>query len=359
MQMTVRIGFRVDANEHVATGHLMRCMTIANECKAMGMECRFYLAEDKMTEKLRENAFPYTVLGTSWEQLHSEIHQMQEQVRKDDLHWLIVDTYQADAKYLEELNDVCNVMYIDDFAETVYSIAAILHYSYLKNDTETEQLYQGKNTSVLAGADYIPIRKEFWDVDKKQRSQAVLVTTGGTDPLGITQIILKMKNRYPILKDYTFHVLVGKMNQFTDELESLEHMDDSIILHKNINNVGDYMRLCQCAISAGGTTLYELCACQTPTICFSFADNQREFVDCMGKEGIMLSVGDARDDGWSGTRIMNALVKMIEQPELRNTYIEKMKGLVDRKGTIRIAEFLMESISNSKFSIDNHFSNIV
>lgn len=56
------------------------------------------------------------------------------------------------------------------------------------------------------------------------------------------------------------------------------------------------MRQYGCAVSAGDTTLYEVYTCETPTVCFSFADNQKEFVPCMGKDGIMISVGDARED---------------------------------------------------------------
>ena len=41
------IVFRADANETAATGHLMRCMTIAEACREKGVECEFWLAEDK------------------------------------------------------------------------------------------------------------------------------------------------------------------------------------------------------------------------------------------------------------------------------------------------------------------------
>ena len=48
------IGFRVDANEVIATGHLMRCISIALECKKRGQQCIFFMAEDKETEQLRK-----------------------------------------------------------------------------------------------------------------------------------------------------------------------------------------------------------------------------------------------------------------------------------------------------------------
>ena len=41
------IVFRVDANEQVATGHLMRTLSIASACRKCGLTCEFWLAEEK------------------------------------------------------------------------------------------------------------------------------------------------------------------------------------------------------------------------------------------------------------------------------------------------------------------------
>ena len=40
--MIMRIGFRVDAAKHIGTGHLQRCLTLANYLKAKGHQCIFY-----------------------------------------------------------------------------------------------------------------------------------------------------------------------------------------------------------------------------------------------------------------------------------------------------------------------------
>lgn len=339
--MAIRIGFRVDANEQIATGHLMRCIAIAKKCEEVGMECKFYLAEDKMTEKLQENHLSYEILHTAWNQLHQEISVMKDLIIKEQLQWLIVDSYQADAHYLTSLNAYCKVLYIDDLVKERYDIAAVLHYSYVKDDIGYKDIYKHSNTMVLAGADYIPLRNEFQKKLCKQRERAILITTGGTDPFQITQRILEHKKEYKELEHYVFHVVVGKLNQSINELEQLAMNDSKIILHQNINNMSDYMRQCECAVSAGGTTLYELCACQTPTVCFSFADNQRDFVRCMGQAGIMLCAGDAREDSQIEKRILAGIIELIEQEGLKQQLTEKMGTLVDSCGTMRIAKALL------------------
>ena len=100
------IVFRADANETVATGHLMRCMTIAEACREKGAECEFWLAEDKETERLKTAGFPYRILGSRWDELEEELPLLQKQFEKLEaqgkkISYLVVDSYQANSHYLE------------------------------------------------------------------------------------------------------------------------------------------------------------------------------------------------------------------------------------------------------------------
>ena len=99
------------------------------------------------------------------------------------------------------------------------------------------------------------------------------------------------------------------------------------------------MRRNQLAVSAGGTTLDELCACSTPTVCFSFADNQLAGVKQMGSQHIMLHAGDARFDPVV-SNILQALDVYLTNDDLRKEYAARMNALVDGQGVQRIAEFL-------------------
>ena len=67
------IGFRVDANEEIATGHLMRCIAIAKACRKQGQDCIFFLAEEKETGRLLEAGFPYRVLNTDYRKPEQEL----------------------------------------------------------------------------------------------------------------------------------------------------------------------------------------------------------------------------------------------------------------------------------------------
>lgn len=98
------IVFRVDANEQVATGHLMRTLSIASACRKRGLTCEFWLAEEKETERIAKAGFPYRILETRWDALEDELPVMKQRLQAQPVDWLVVDSYCATVRYLAELN---------------------------------------------------------------------------------------------------------------------------------------------------------------------------------------------------------------------------------------------------------------
>lgn len=357
----MNIGFRVDANEAIATGHLMRCIAIAAECRRRGQQCLFLMAEDKETSRLKDRQFSFEVLHTRWNALEEELPVLCEVVKREHIDWLVVDTYQATPEYLRQLNQIVPVLYIDDMALETYSVSVLLHYGLCPDLKEYKKRYVDTKTKLLAGLKYIPLREEFSPKEEclpqkgcvegekeslDQRERSILITTGGTDPYNITGKLLVLCLLHPSFSGYQYHVIVGSMNNHENELRKMELEHTNIHLHKNVTNMEMYMRQCQLAVSAGGTTLFELCACGIPTICFSFADNQQAGTAGMGKRKIMQYAGDARDTNVAET-IRDQLLSLIQSRTLRQEYTNRMRELVDGKGVQRIADVLSERRKDS------------
>ena len=106
-----------------------------------------------------------------------------------------------------------------------------------------------------------------------------------------------------------------------------------------VNNIEEFMMNADVAISAGGTTLYELCACGTPTISYAMADNQLNSVINFQKKGIIDYAGDIRTD--NVTDKINELLKSVSLAEMRKIKSEKMRKIIDGRGAFRIAEKLI------------------
>lgn len=353
------IGFRVDANESIATGHLVRCISIAEECKKRGIPCLFLLAEEKETKRLEERHLPYRILHTEWNQMESEYPVIFPILEQNTFDWIIVDSYQASRSYLCALNEKVPVLYIDDMASDIYPVSAVLHYSQWADDDSYRQKYSHTKTHTLVGMQYTPLREEFQSITSvKPRQKSILITTGGTDPFHITEKLLSLclENRPQSLSDipvttyrkfftdYTFEVIIGSMNQNEAALKKLAQNYPQVHLHKNITNMGDFMRNCEIAVSAGGTTLFELCACSIPTVCFSFADNQETFTKQLGERNVMLYAGDARYDTVP-ENIARLLTEFADDSTLRSSCALRMNRLVDGQGVRRIADFLVASSS--------------
>lgn len=335
------IGFRVDANEVIATGHLMRCIAIAKECMRRGEECLFLLAEEKETRRLEENGLDYRILHTDWRDMESEESVLMPIITKEKPDWLIVDSYQITIPYLMHLEKLVPVLYIDDMEKDVYPVSAVLRYSLWPEDTHFQQMYQGKNTVLLAGMQYIPLREEFCAKQQDgERKKSILITTGGTDSYNIAGKLLIECLSHKELEEYIFHVIVGSLNSFEGELMQIAERFERVHLHKNVKNMSDYMKNCELAVSAGGTTLFELCACKIPTVCFSFADNQMGFTKELGDRGVMLYAGDARKEKPLASVVAGELCRLSKDKALQKKLAVRMAELVDGKGTERIVNVI-------------------
>lgn len=337
------IGFRVDANETIATGHLMRCITIAEQCGKQGEACIFFLAEKKETERLEQKNIPYRILNSNWEDMESELPAMETLLNEEKLDWLVVDSYQATADYLAVLESRLPVLYIDDMEKETYPVSAVLHYINWEQDKRYEQRYRNTTAKVLTGMRYAPLREEFSETRKnKKREKSILITTGGTDTYNIASRILEYCQNRVVFETYQFEVIVGNMNSHEKQLLQMAEKNPRIRLHKNISNISDYMKRCEVAVSAGGTTLLELCACCIPTVCFSFAQNQMAFASEMGQQKVMCYAGDARFNASIEKAICEQLLSFMQNEDNRSVYAQKMGQLVDGKGATRIAELLCQ-----------------
>ena len=365
------IGFRVDANEKVATGHLMRCMAIAEMCRKKGEEVFFLLAEEKETKRLRDKKFPFRILHTDWENMEKELPDLTNILQEEKISTLVVDSYQATPYYLEKLNQCIPVLYLDDMGKEFYPVSVVLHYGIGTDTKEYLANYEAHGIRVLAGTKYIPLREEFMQeylsetgkqemtsgtqtawaksqvcqcMGKAERKNRILLTTGGTDPFRIAEQFLEACFSYEesgcaFLQKCEYDVIVGALNHQTEILEDMAKKNPRIHLHYNVSNMSDYMRRCKLAVSAGGTTLYELCACGIPTVCFSFADNQEPGTVLFGERGLMDYAGDARRTAVVQTMV-TALLRLEQDDELYAGRQKRMMETVDGRGTVRIAEVL-------------------
>ncbi|MBP3889375.1 MAG: UDP-2,4-diacetamido-2,4,6-trideoxy-beta-L-altropyranose hydrolase [Cellulosilyticum sp.] len=344
------IYIRVDANKEIATGHVMRTLAIAKQIKRLGGICKFIVADEYAKPIILNNGFEVICLNSNWSNLDEEIIQMQQFIEKEQIKIILVDSYFVTKKYLEHLKEKVFVAYIDDLNLFKYPVHLLINYSAYYEMFKYETLNYNQETKFLLGCDYIPLREEFKDLvrEKKDYLTNILITTGGTDAYHITYRLAKCLCRKEVLNNrVNLHIVVGRFNQDLNKIKKLAEEYSGIKVYQDISYMSQLMMECDIAVSAGGTTLFELCACGLPTICFAIADNQLMGIKALADKKLMYTVGDIRDDIESGIqKIVHQINDFIEHPTRCYEYSIRMQKLVDGKGAERIAECLLDKVKN-------------
>lgn len=367
---------RADANSKIGMGHVMRCLSVADALLKRGEEVLFVTADDTPVPLLTKKGVPYRVLHTDYADMEAELPgllcilqeltqraELPEEVlsrmssqRKDIA--ILVDSYYVTEKYLAELKKRITTIYMDDIYAFSYPVDMLINYNIYGEEMGYEKDAAFADTKLLLGANYVPLREEFsagagYVQSRKELSLGaanvtpaeeggILITTGGSDSFNLAGQLLMEAMKYDALKEKEYHVVSGSLNPHIGELQALAQKHENIHIHCNVTNMAELMAESEVALSAGGSTLYELCAVGVPVIAFSFAENQERLVQTFVKRGIAQYGGNYRTDG--NKMIQNTIAglqKLCGDEALKTEYRRKALQLVDGRGAERIAEALL------------------
>lgn len=332
------IYIRTDMNEKIATGHLIRCLAIADAAREKGEETTFIVADQKPVDLLKKRGYPYIVLQTEWNCMEDEIPKLISWIKELGIEKILIDSYQVTEKYLKEIGLYTRIFYLDDLNAFAYPVDAIICYANYYKQFHYEKYMQQEQ--LFLGVKYTPLRKVFWNCPSKKiadRVEKLLILSGGSDPYNVAGKLLEVIE----LADYKEIVVIcGPYNENYQQLAVEYKSNQNVHIKQNVDNIEVEMKKADVAISAGGTTLYELCALGVPTISYSFVDNQLDNVKQFQREQLIDYAGDVRYDNIA-VNINTILRKYRDAEMLRKTRSEGMQKMIDGKGAERIAEALM------------------
>ena len=284
------------------------------------------------------SGFGSVCLGTDWTDMDSELPRLRQLIEERRPSLLLIDSYRVTEGYFRELRPLVPLAYMDDLNQARWDTDCLINYNIIASVFDYSA-YDAGETRLLLGPEYAPLRDEFQHLPPpfvRDGAAEVLVSAGGADPEGITEkLIRETCPRHPALR---FHFIVGALNPRLKEIQALA--GERVVLHIRENRMAELMRSCDIAVSAAGTTLYELCACGVPTIVYSMADNQVLPAEEFARRGIMLSAGDCREDAGFTDRVDSQLRALTAETELRRELSRRMRDLVDGNGAARIARAL-------------------
>ncbi|MCI8683806.1 MAG: UDP-2,4-diacetamido-2,4,6-trideoxy-beta-L-altropyranose hydrolase [Lachnospiraceae bacterium] len=293
--------FRADGNATIGAGHIMRCLSVGEAARELGLECVYVTADASFEKVIQDRGFSCVVMNTLYSDMDCEWPALEPVLTRVGPDAVFIDSYYVTPDYLKRLGAYGKTIYLDDVLAFAYPADVLINYNIYADREDYESLYSGENTTMpelLLGAGYVPLRKEFQLSEVppvRAHMERVLVSVGGADP---ERMALKFLNCFIQDRELAgrceFHFILNSLEPDREEIKEIAARHSWIFLHENVRRMSELMLNCDAAISAAGSTLYELSACGVPTITYVLADNQIPGASAFEARGIMVNAGDCR-----------------------------------------------------------------
>lgn len=338
--MTETLVIRADASTQIGTGHVMRCLALAQEALANRIEVIFItsappLAISDLLTKKGITMHPLTVQPAGMD----DVKETAEIIKRVNARWVVLDGYSFNEAYLTAISQSSStkVLLIDDFAHLkYYDVDMLLN----QNISAFNYNYQMKRScSPLLGTKYVLLRDEFLTYPKKthqqkRRAENVLVTMGGSDPQDVT---LKVLEALKHCNHSSLHikVIAGALNPNFKSLEkTAESLDTDITIYHNIADMPAVLHWADIVVSAAGSTCGELAFLGVPSIVIATADNQIDLAEGLHHACCAINLGWHADI--SVRSIADATQSLLDDFDKRALLSSNQQTLVDGKGAKRV-----------------------
>jgi UDP-2,4-diacetamido-2,4,6-trideoxy-beta-L-altropyranose hydrolase len=334
-----RLYLRADASPEMGTGHFMRCLALADAWAAAGGEAIFICAE--LPAPLGDLA----VAGKHQIRKLAAAHPspsdaaLTAAVVTQAPGWLVLDGYHFDSGYQWGLKGAgVRLAVIDDFCHCEgYHCEVLINYS-----LDADRFRYPSDIKLLVGPQYALLRSQFnawgdWQRQIPREARNILVTFGGGRTAALAQDVAWALPQW-LQKPSEVHLLTGKV----DTAVSLP-AGTNIAFHvdERIEDIAARMVWADLAITAGGTTCYELAAMGVPAVIVAVAENQRNNAAAFTAAGAAVCVGEALEGLPQG--LGRVVAELAANQDIRRAMSRAGRALVDGKGSERVAQVLLHT----------------
>ncbi len=367
----MRVMFRSDASVEIGTGHVMRCLTLADALKAAGAECHFVCRAHvgHLLERIRQQGHqvhelpaelisvqPGQVaeaslpahahwLGADWQCDARQTMEIARQIAPD---WLVVDHYALDAHWESALRLVVGkILVIDDLGDRLHVCDLLLDQTHGCEQSVYRPLVPAQ-CKFLLGTDYALLRPEFRDWRdfslRRRRSpvlKRILVSLGGMDKENHTCRVLESLKQCDLPKDAHITVVMGSAAPWLDSVrEKTGSMPWSTEVHVNVSNMAQLMAESDFCVGAAGSTTWERCALGIPAIVIILADNQRKIAQALKMSGAAILIDEYKRFDENG--FFDALRKVMSDTSSLYKMSLIAREICDGAGTSKVAKIMFE-----------------
>ena len=298
----MKVVFRADASLQMGTGHVMRCLTLADALVARGADCQFIwrARPGHLVDFIRQKGYPVHLLGVApnppeadaplahaaWlgASMAQDAAQTAALLALLQPDWLVVDHYALDARWeTPQRRHAGKLMVIDDLADRRHDCDLLLDQNLGRLDADYAQLVP-PHCRRLLGPGYALLRPEFaalreYSLQRRQTGmlRTLLISMGGVDKDNATGRVLQALSGATLPQDCRITVVMGTTAPWLEEVKAqAATLPWSTEVRVNVGNMAQLMADADLAIGAAGSTSWERCCLGLPTLMAVLADNQRE-----------------------------------------------------------------------------------
>jgi UDP-2,4-diacetamido-2,4,6-trideoxy-beta-L-altropyranose hydrolase len=340
---------RADASVTIGTGHVMRCLALAQAWQDAGGIVTFVMAESTTAIEQRLRSEHVELIKTDREPgSDSDGEELVAIARNLDPTWIVVDGYRFGAAYLRALkNELLNVVLIDDNGRPgTHASDFVLN----QNIHAEELLYQDREnyTRLLLGTKYALLRREFFSLTIPRQISSVgrklLVSMGGSDPENVTCRIMEAIEQVAVENLQVIVVAGGSNPHLGSIAESVANSRHSCRILNNVKEMQEVIAWADLAISAAGSTCWEYCALGLPAILVAVADNQ--VANAQGLDGAGAARLVSGGSRFAIGEMAHLIARLANSTSERQALSRTGRNLVDGRGAALVVSILIDGCAS-------------
>jgi UDP-2,4-diacetamido-2,4,6-trideoxy-beta-L-altropyranose hydrolase len=388
---------RTDASKQIGSGHLMRCLTLAEALREKGATVEFICREHAghLCDLLEERQFvvhrlpagvvaagapltgahvmagaaapaPGTLahaawLGCDWTadaaqcvallQARQEAAELTAAASGVELapnlqpDWLIVDHYALDFRWQRVLRShVAHLMVIDDLADRQHDCDVLLDQNLVPDMANRYKNRVPPDCTCLLGPQFAMLQPLYASMhqqhgQKQDSPQRILAFFGGVDAHDLSS---KALEAFIGLQrdDVQFDLVLSGQYAGRNRVETLAQGHANIHLYSRLPTLAPLMAQADLALGAGGATTWERLCMGLPTLVVTLAENQRESAEEQQRQGLVQILGHVDQIGVESFAV--ALQRAFDEG-VRVLVPGDLASVVDGNGVSRVIDTIWRS----------------
>jgi len=339
---TIQIIFRCEFGAQYGFGHLMRCLSLGQafqECEQTQTFCFSTSSADGFNElfdstNMTHVQLPESAVGLSFAP--------DNHFKLSDEFITVFDNYDVtEEQMITYKQNFPNLVAIDDLADRVFNVDMIINQNLGSNQLEYNTVNQPK---LLLGAQYALLRKNILYVRRKKESKRIFMSFGGGEVYnrikGLLEILLVIDKGLDV--NITVDFVIGGKKDNREKIRSFLSTCERLKFYfiENQMDLSPYMARADFAVTAAGSTVFELAYLGVPQIVLVIDKNQEITGQKINEIGLSTCLGDIKN---LDTHVFEkTFLSFLDDDHMKQSMSKQAQSLIDGRGAKRVAGCILK-----------------